>query len=131
MLGIFKRKSKRTQTTKQQDESAFLFSVGVRTESDREYRHERISNLLNITGDNDREGMKKLLDSWTIDTLEHSMSEDPRPKTVYLPRPLWDDEAILARDTFDTKEAAIKYVRDQGGAFASEVASKPSDRPDG
>lgn len=124
MFGIFKRKSKRTQTTKQQDESGFLLSVGVRTESDREYRHERISSLLDVTGDNDREGLKKLLDSWTIDALEHSTSEDPRPKTVYLPRPLWDDEAILARDTFDTKETAIKYVRDQGGTFASEVASE-------
>lgn len=116
MFGFFKRKKSTEETEEPQNQ--FDESIGVSTESDRQYREERFEMILSNVPVEEQDNLKGLLDSWVIETLEQTTGLSDRPTTVFLPRPLWDAEAVLARQTFPTEDSAKQYVLNVGGKLA-------------
>lgn len=86
-------------------------SVGVRSESDREYRLRRIEQITNAAPDDKECEVRKQLDLWSIEVWENETG------IRYLPSPLWDDEAALTREDFTSRAEAIAYVESVGGTL--------------
>lgn len=76
-------------------------AVGVRNESDAEYRLRQLA----------------VLDTWIIERWQDNTSGEPS----FVPRPLWDEEAALTRNGFDTEEQARDYVVSVGGTLHSSM----------
>lgn len=86
-------------------------SVGVRNESDREYRLRRIAQIAGAVPDGKRGVVMEQLDRWGIEIWENDSG------VRYLPRPLWDDEAALTRSPFASHAEAVAYVESVGGSL--------------
>ena len=87
-----------------------LASVGVRTESDAEYRHQRINEYAAAMSDRSPKRVAELtefLDQWVI----------LRTSSGYVAAPGWEDEPLLTRDAHPSREDAIAYVESLGGTL--------------
>lgn len=85
-------------------------SVGVRNDSDAEYRARRQDELGEMVNCEKRQEFLNFFDKWVIDKWESSDGRD-----FYLPYPLWDEEAPLTRESFDTWDQALEYIESVGG----------------
>lgn len=106
MFGFLNRKKKREASANK------AIAAGVRNDSDRTYRNARHAFLSgNGTVEPD------VLDSWVVEAVV----KNDEHTTLYLPRPLWDDEAMLTRDSFETKAEAENYVDGLGGVMLESM----------
>lgn len=77
------------------------------------YRMQRIQEIAEATSKS-LEGAAELADCWLIHTVQHSSGDEP-PRTGFIASPIWDDEWLLARNTFPTWTEAVAHVRAKGG----------------
>lgn len=85
-----------------------------------QYRQQRINDVVATSG-RDRADVEKLLDTWTIGVVT-SRSGDGPPVKEYLPYPLWDDEAMISRNSFPTLGEALAEVSRHGGTLPFDPA---------
>ncbi len=105
MFGFFRRRQKRRPS------HAALTAVGVRTESDAEYRQLRIEQFTAHADPARATVIAAALDRWHI--LESSGG--------WIAYPLWDDEPLLTREAYPSREAATDAVRAAGGALYDDT----------
>lgn len=107
-----------------ENEPSVGHASGVRNDSDAEYRRRRIAEITAKSTDLNPEAKKKqaqILDSWAIEKVLVNDS------VSWLASPLWDDEAMMTRDTFPTRDDAIDYVAAIGGNLAPDLLSSEDD----
>jgi hypothetical protein len=91
-----------------------LTAAGVRTESDAEYRRERVDWYASQMADRSPAKLTELerfLDSWLI--LEIDGPAGP----AWLPTPGWDGDATRTRDSYPTIGEAKAAIASVGGAL--------------
>lgn len=80
---------------------------------DRNYRVVRIQEIAEIWNQSLAYTAERL-DQWVIHPITGSRGGDDLIE-LYIPRPLWDDEWLMTRDSYVTREQAEAHVASVGG----------------
>lgn len=108
-MGLFKRKKK--------DEiPPAPYELG--DSSEKAYRIDKITEIAGILGRPLAETAERL-DVWVIREASGSSGDGPiLPQ--YIPHPLWDDEWLMTRSSYPTREQAEAYINRVGGKLLTE-----------
>jgi hypothetical protein len=79
----------------------------------RRYRQERIAIIATHT-EKSIEDATLLADSWIVHMCSVQVG-DSEPETKFVPSPIWDDEWMMWRSGFTTREEALAEVQRVGG----------------
>ncbi len=82
------------------------------------YRIERIIEIAEIW-DQTLAYTASRVDKWVIRETTAQIGDDPET-TRYIPTPLWDDEWMMTREWFLTREQAEAYVSRVGGTLIEQ-----------
>ncbi len=81
---------------------------------EKRWREERKLEILEGLEGDQRARLAAILDYWVIEDVE--VNGEPG----FLPRPLWDNEALLTRNSFPTLQEAEAEVADHGAELLPE-----------
>lgn len=83
------------------------------------YREFRIREIAEATHKS-YEDAEALADRWIIHMASVRIDAS-EPEIQFIPSPVWDDEWMLSRNGFDTREEALAEVRRVGGKLLTDV----------
>ena len=87
-------------------------------EKDKAAMQYRTSRILLIAFQTEKSFLdaEELADKWLVQTVMVAVGDDD-PQVKFIPHPIWDDEWMLHRSAFDTREEAFDYVATSGGSL--------------
>lgn len=88
----------------------------IEHKSERDYREERIREISRLTGKT-LEETAAFADLWMVHEVSARYGDDEDLHEAYIATPLWDDEWLLSRASFDTWDEARAYVSEVGGSL--------------
>ncbi|URP22142.1 hypothetical protein SEA_BIG4_58 [Microbacterium phage Big4] len=86
--------------------------------SEKAYRIDRIKEIAGIL-DRPLAETAERLDVWVIREASGSVGDEP-VMPMFIPHPLWDDEWLLTRSSYPTREQAEAHIHRVGGTLLPE-----------
>lgn len=108
----------------QKPESMQTEQVAEINSAEERFHQERVEDILASAEPERRELVREAIERWVIEPLISNGEKR------WLPRPLWDNEAILARNSFSSYEEALAEVRAKGGKLLDEDNPLSSGAPE-